>query len=84
MTNKNLVKLISLFLTAVMVVPFVASCTKDEVKPGSDTTPQSTAPVLDPDDENADAVVERLYGDKKYDGEYSEYSAWNLAEAGFT
>ncbi len=69
MTNKNLVKLISLFLTAVMVVPFVASCTKDEVKPGSDTTPQSTAPVLDPDDENADAVVERLYGDKKYDGE---------------
>ena len=69
MTNKNLVKLISLFLTAVMVVPFVASCTKDEVKPGSDTTPQSTAPVLDPDDENADAVVERLYGSTKYEGE---------------
>ena len=69
MTNKNLAKLISLFLIASMAVTFAASCTKDEVKPGSDTTPQSTAPVSDPDDDNADAIVERLYGDKKYDGE---------------
>lgn len=69
MTHKNPVKLISLFLVAAMAVTVAASCTKPEEEPGDDTTPQSGAPSSSPEDEDADAVVERLYGNTKYDGE---------------